>query len=107
MLAVHPRAEFLGTLSAGLLAFDAPGPAARDERPRDLLSGLDVAPGTPFERCSIAPYELCRRRNCAVGRARLRDAGQRAGGQQVAAHAAMRERRGRLRERPRRTPPRS
>ncbi|WP_395694490.1 sigma-54-dependent Fis family transcriptional regulator [Piscinibacter sp.] len=59
VLAVHPRAEFLGTLSAGLLAFDAQGRLlAFNARARDLLSGLDVAPGTPFEQLFDAPYEL-------------------------------------------------
>ena len=71
VLAVHPRAEFLGTLSAGLLAFDAQGRLlAFNARARDLLSGLDVAPGTPFEqlfdalqcdgRCSLCPRAALR-----------------------------------------------
>lgn len=50
LLAVHPRPEFLGTLSAGLMAFDDDGRLrAANLRARRLLSGLQLDPGTPFE----------------------------------------------------------
>ncbi len=50
LLAVHPRPEFLGTLSAGLLAFDDGGRLlAINARGRMLLHGLDAAPGATFE----------------------------------------------------------
>ena len=75
VLAVHPRAEFLGTLSAGLLAFDAQGRLlAFNARARDLLSGLDVAPGTPFEQLFDAPYELFVAGLRSGGERRVRDA---------------------------------
>ncbi|MFT3666401.1 sigma-54-dependent Fis family transcriptional regulator [Piscinibacter sp.] len=75
VLAVHPRAEFLGTLSAGLLAFDAGGRLlAFNARARDLLSGLDVNPGTPFEQLFDAPYELFVAGLHSGGERRLRDA---------------------------------
>jgi transcriptional regulator of acetoin/glycerol metabolism len=75
VLAVHPRAEFLGTLSAGLLAFDGNGRlVAFNARARDLLSGLEVAPGTPFEQLFDAPYELFVAGLRSGGERRLRDA---------------------------------
>lgn len=75
VLAVHPRAEFLGTLSAGLLAFDAQGRlVAFNGRARDLLSGLEVNSGTPFEQLFDAPYELFVAGLRHGGERRLRDA---------------------------------
>ncbi len=75
VISVHPRAEFLGTLSAGLLAFDGSGRlVAFNGRARDLLSGLDVAPGTPFEQLFDAPYELFVAGLHHGGERRLRDA---------------------------------
>ncbi len=75
VLAVHPRAEFLGTLSAGLLAFDAQGRLqAFNARARDLLSGLEVAAGTAFEQLFDAPYELFVAGLRSGGERRLRDA---------------------------------
>lgn len=50
VLAIHPRAEFLGTLSVGLLAFGGDGRlAAVNARGRQLLAGLDASAGTRFE----------------------------------------------------------
>ena len=50
VLSLHPRAEFLGTLGAGLLAFDGQGLLrAANQRGRHLLQGLSTASGTPFE----------------------------------------------------------
>ncbi|MFM7505780.1 MAG: sigma-54-dependent Fis family transcriptional regulator, partial [Rubrivivax sp.] len=44
LLAVHPRAEFLGTLGAGLLAFDGDGRlVASNATARELLAGLAPA----------------------------------------------------------------
>jgi transcriptional regulator of acetoin/glycerol metabolism len=50
VLAIHPRPEFLATLSAGLLAFDLDGKLlALNDRGRRLLQGLSPAPGVAFE----------------------------------------------------------
>ena len=50
VLALHPRPEFLHTLSAGLLAFDDDGRLrAANLRARQLLQGLDATPGAAFE----------------------------------------------------------
>lgn len=58
VLAVHPRAEFLGTLSCGLIAFDAQGAIrAVNARTHGLLTGLDLAPGTPFEHLFDESFE--------------------------------------------------
>jgi transcriptional regulator of acetoin/glycerol metabolism len=49
VLAIHPRVEFLGTLSAGLLAFDPSGALlAANDRASVLLAGLSVLPNTRF-----------------------------------------------------------
>lgn len=58
VLAIHPRAEFLGTLSAGLLAFDEQGRLqAINARGRSLLVGLDAARGSAFETLFGEPLE--------------------------------------------------
>lgn len=63
MLAIHPRAEFLGTLSVGLMAFDASGQLqAANERAYSLLAGLPVLPGTRFEAVFDASFEVTLRR---------------------------------------------
>jgi len=50
VLAIHPRAEFLATLSAGLVALDEQGTVcALNARAGQLLAGLDAHRGTPFE----------------------------------------------------------
>ena len=51
LIAIHPRQEFLGTLSAGLLAFDQDGRfIAANARGRQLLHGLQVRrDSTTFE----------------------------------------------------------
>ncbi|MEY2689893.1 MAG: hypothetical protein RL375_4093, partial [Pseudomonadota bacterium] len=70
VLAIHPRPEFLGTLSAGLLAFDASGQLrAANERARILLSGLTLDRQTRFEELFREPFEhvLGRLRRKAVG----------------------------------------
>jgi transcriptional regulator of acetoin/glycerol metabolism len=58
VLAIHPRPEFLGTLSAGLLAFDGGGQLrAANERARALLSGLPLDGQTRFEELFREPFE--------------------------------------------------
>lgn len=57
VLAIHPRPEFLGTISAGLLAFDAEGRlCACNERARVLLTGLPVRRGAAFGQIFAEPY---------------------------------------------------
>ncbi len=74
VLAVHPRVEFLGTLSAGLLAFDGGGCLlAMNARGRHFLAGLDAAPGTAFEGLFGEPFEHLLARLARGGDARLRD----------------------------------
>jgi transcriptional regulator of acetoin/glycerol metabolism len=73
VLAIHPRAEFLGTLSAGLLAFDGDGRLlAHNARSRTLLQGLALA-GTSFEDLFGEPMDLVLARLHRGGDARLRD----------------------------------
>jgi transcriptional regulator of acetoin/glycerol metabolism len=59
VLAIHPRAEFLATLSAGLLAFDEQGRLlALNARGAALLAGLDARRGqTRFEELFGEPFE--------------------------------------------------
>jgi transcriptional regulator of acetoin/glycerol metabolism len=55
---IHPRAEFLGTLSAGMLAFDLSGALlAVNDRASVLLSGLLVLSGTRFEHLFDASFD--------------------------------------------------
>ncbi|MBE0548089.1 MAG: GAF domain-containing protein, partial [Rubrivivax sp.] len=75
LLAVHPRPEFLGTLSAGLLAFDEGGRLlALNARASQLLQGLDAAPGTAFEALFGESFEIVMARLQREGELRLRDA---------------------------------
>ncbi len=74
VLALHPRPEFLGTLSAGLLAFDEGGRVlAANLRARQLLQGLDVSPGSAFEALFGEPFEPFAARAERQGEQRLRD----------------------------------
>ncbi len=58
VLAIHPRPEFLGTLSAGLLAFDGEGRLlSANARSRALLAGLDLTAGRAFESLLGEPFE--------------------------------------------------
>jgi transcriptional regulator of acetoin/glycerol metabolism len=59
LIAVHPRQEFLGTLSAGLLAFDQEGRfLAANARGRQLLHGLHVRlDSTTFEELFDQPFD--------------------------------------------------
>ena len=75
LLAVHPRPEFLGTLSAGLLAFDGDGGLVAVNGPgRSLLSGLDSVRGTRFEALFGEPLDHVLARLHLGGEVRLRDA---------------------------------
>ncbi len=75
LLAVHPRPEFLGTLSAGLLAFDEGGRLlAANARARQLLQGLDTTPGVAFEALFGEPFGAVTLRLQRHGEQRLRDA---------------------------------
>jgi len=73
VLAIHPRPEFLGTLSAGLLAFDGEGRMlAHNARSRTILQGLALA-GTTFEELFGEPLDLVMARLHRAGDVRLRD----------------------------------
>ena len=79
LLAVHPRAEYLGTLSAGLLAFDGEGQLESVNGPgrsllSGLLSGLDTLRGTRFEELFGEPLDHALARLHLGGEVRLRDA---------------------------------
>ncbi len=75
VLAVHPRAEYLGTLSAGLLAFDGDGRlAAANSHARSLLSGLEASRGTQFEELFGEPLDQMLARAHQGADVRLRDA---------------------------------
>jgi len=74
LFAVHPRPEFLGTLSAGLLAFDGGGQLlAVNARARLLLQGLDARPGVAFEALFGQPFEAVTAQLQRHGELRLRD----------------------------------
>jgi transcriptional regulator of acetoin/glycerol metabolism len=74
VLALHPRLEFLGTLGAGLIAFDGEGRLmALNLRCTQLLQGLTVAPGTAFEDIFGTPFEHLLAQIHRGGELRLRD----------------------------------
>jgi transcriptional regulator of acetoin/glycerol metabolism len=75
VLAIHPRAEFIGTLSVGLLAFDDGGAlVALNERARQLLSGLELARGARFDELFGESFVAVVARLALRGELRLRDA---------------------------------
>jgi transcriptional regulator of acetoin/glycerol metabolism len=75
VLAVHPRAEYLSTLSAGLLAFDGAGLLEAVNGPaRSLLSGLSTGRGTSFEELFGEPMDLVLARLQLRAEVQLRDA---------------------------------
>ena len=58
ILAIHPRAEFLGTISAGMIAIDEAGQiSAVNGRAASILMGLQVSAGTHFEQIFNEPFE--------------------------------------------------
>lgn len=74
VLAIHPRPEFLGTISAGLLAFDSAGTlCASNERARILLTGLPLRRGVAFEHIFAEPYGRFLARLHGGAEIRLRD----------------------------------
>ncbi|MDE2503187.1 MAG: GAF domain-containing protein, partial [Burkholderiales bacterium] len=74
VLAIHPRPEFLGTLSVGLLAFDDEGRLeAANARARQLLQGLRAEPGVDFDTLFCEPYEQVAARLRSGAEIRLRD----------------------------------
>ena len=73
VLAIHPRPEFLGTLSAGLLAFDGDGRMlAHNARSRTILQGLALN-GTTFDELFGEPMDLVLARLHRGADVRLRD----------------------------------
>lgn len=75
VLALHPRAEFLGTLDAGLVAFDDDGHlAAANARARAMLAGLDTSAGARFEQIFAARFDRVQARLARGGELRLVDA---------------------------------
>jgi transcriptional regulator of acetoin/glycerol metabolism len=75
VLAVHPRPEFLGTLSAGLLAFDESGRlVALNASGRQLLQGQAGTPGASFEQLFGEPFDGVLVRSRRGAELRLRDA---------------------------------
>lgn len=75
LLAIHPRAEFLGTLSVGLMAFDLSGHLqSANERACSLLAGLPLAPGTRFGALFDASFEVTTRCLHQGGTVELHDA---------------------------------
>jgi transcriptional regulator of acetoin/glycerol metabolism len=74
VLAVHPRAEFLGTLSAGLMAFDDEGRLrALNARAAHLLSGLAATRGASYEDLFGEPFDKLLARLHVGHEVRLRD----------------------------------
>lgn len=75
VLGIHPRAEFLGTISAGMIAVDESGIiTAVNARAGALLTGLMLAPGTHFEQVFDEPFHRFLSRLGADDRLFLRDA---------------------------------
>jgi transcriptional regulator of acetoin/glycerol metabolism len=75
VLAFHPRSEYLGTLSAGLAAFDDDGRLlALNARGRQMLQGLQALPGAHFDELFDEPFALAAARLVRQPELRLRDA---------------------------------
>jgi transcriptional regulator of acetoin/glycerol metabolism len=75
VIGIHPRAEFLGTISAGMIAVDEEGIIrAANGRAAMLLAGLNLAPGTRFEQVFNESWRSFLARLCAEDRVFLRDA---------------------------------
>ncbi|HYD59549.1 MAG TPA: sigma-54-dependent Fis family transcriptional regulator [Noviherbaspirillum sp.] len=75
VIGIHPRAEFLGTISAGMIAIDESGVIrAANGRAAMLLAGLSLAPGTRFEQVFNESWGAFLARLCVEDRLFLRDA---------------------------------
>jgi transcriptional regulator of acetoin/glycerol metabolism len=75
ILAIHPRAEFLGTISAGMIAIDGAGfVTAVNGRAASILVGLNVGPGASFEQVFNEPLEKLLARLHASHQTFVRDA---------------------------------
>ena len=75
ILAIHPRAEFLGTISAGMVAIDVAGRIrAVNARAAAILMGLQIAAGTHFEQVFKEPFEKLLARFHARQQTFVRDA---------------------------------
>lgn len=75
ILAIHPRAEFLGTISAGMVAIDEAGfVTAVNGRAASILVGLQVGPGSSFEQVFNEPLEKLLARLHASHQTYVRDA---------------------------------
>jgi transcriptional regulator of acetoin/glycerol metabolism len=74
VIAVHPRPEFLATLSCGLIAFDDEGRvSAANARAQGVLSGLVLNRGTPFDGIFEETFERFVARLGVDSEIRLRD----------------------------------
>jgi transcriptional regulator of acetoin/glycerol metabolism len=74
LFALHPRAEYLETLSAGLIALSPDGAVVSLNRPaRALLAGLDPDPGRAFEELFDARFGSVMDELHASGISRIRD----------------------------------
>ena len=74
VLAIHPRPEFLGTLSAGLAAFDDDGRLmAMNARCSQLLHGIAMEAGTAFETIFGEPFDQVLAQLALQPEVRLRD----------------------------------
>lgn len=75
VLAIHPRAEFLGTISAALVAIDEQGAiSAVSSRGAGIFAGLQVATGASFERLFNESFEKFLARLHGSDQTYLRDA---------------------------------
>ncbi|MBB3769951.1 transcriptional regulator of acetoin/glycerol metabolism [Angulomicrobium tetraedrale] len=74
LIALHPRAEYLDTLSAGLIALSPEGVLLSLNRPaRAMLAGLEAEPGQRFEALFDGNLGAVADEMAAHGVARLRD----------------------------------
>lgn len=75
ILAIHPRAEFLGTISAGMIAIDEAGfVSAVNGRAASILMGLQLESGSHFEQIFNEPFEKLLERLHASHQTFVRDA---------------------------------
>ena len=75
ILAIHPRAEFLGTISAGMIAIDGAGfISAVNPRAASILAGLSAVPGSHFDEIFNEPFDRLLERVHVNHQTFLRDA---------------------------------